>query len=248
MGTLTNALKSLFYSNNSNAASATSRIPLLDTNGNPVGSDTLANINSKNPLYTGGVFCASLEEASGSYYYRFRQASQAATYKATAVGAAVFEAGKLLIIAKDESATTLQWASSNVTGGSGNKSREAAVADMNGRTNTSTIISTLGEAASAASYCASYCPSFVEGSMSTVAGAGKWWLPSMGELFMMWSHFTEINMVMSLIGGTPLPAVSHWSSTEYSATNAWHLNFSNGNFYINNKTSQYRVRPVSAYY
>lgn len=37
--------------------------------------------------------------------------------------------------------------------------------------------------------------------------------------------------------------------TENSATNAWNLNFSNGNQNNNNKsTNQNRVRPVSAYH
>lgn len=35
--------------------------------------------------------------------------------------------------------------------------------------------------------------------------------------------------------------------TENSATNAWNLNFNNGNFYNNNKTNANSVRPVSAF-
>lgn len=41
--------------------------------------------------------------------------------------------------------------------------------------------------------------------------------------------------------------VNYWSSTEYSATNAWNLNMNNGNRWNNSKTTnQNRVRPVSA--
>ena len=39
------------------------------------------------------------------------------------------------------------------------------------------------------------------------------------------------------------------TTTENSATNAWNLNFNNGNQNNNTKsTNQYRVRPVSAFY
>ena len=39
------------------------------------------------------------------------------------------------------------------------------------------------------------------------------------------------------------------TATENSATNAWNLNFNNGNQNNNDKsTNQYRVRPVSAYH
>jgi hypothetical protein len=42
--------------------------------------------------------------------------------------------------------------------------------------------------------------------------------------------------------------IRHWFMTEYSGTNAWNLNFSNGNVNRNNNkvTNQNRVRPVSA--
>ena len=37
-------------------------------------------------------------------------------------------------------------------------------------------------------------------------------------------------------------ADNHWSSTENSSTNAWKLNFNNGNQNNNNKTNNKRVR------
>ena len=46
---------------------------------------------------------------------------------------------------------------------------------------------------------------------------------------------------------SPLERTNYWSSTEYSSSNAWNVNFSNGNVNTNSKTSNSnRVRPVSA--
>lgn len=74
------------------------------------------------------------------------------------------------------------------------------------------------------------------------------YIPSLGELYFMLAHFTRINAALEAVGGEPLRNDWYWSSTQYSATNAWYLNLDNG--YANNITkaaNQYRVRPVSAF-
>ena len=192
---------------------------------------------------TGGVLIAT-RESDG--YPRFRQIDQAASYASQAVGVAVFHAGHLIIIAKDEDSK--QWATSNVTGGNTALGRMAAMADFNGKANTDTIITTLGTNAPAATYCRNYYPSNVEANDGNF-GAGRWWLPSAGEKWIMWSHLFEINRALTAIGGTPLNrGVWYWTSTELSATYAWHLFFGNGGFSYSGKTDEYRVRPVSAFY
>lgn len=237
-------LKKWFYTQGTQAASASARIPLLDASGNPIGSDTPNNLFKQQPLFTGNVGVAT-RESDG--YPRFRQPDQAASYISTAVGVWVQESGKLLIVAKDQVAST-KWATSNVSGGTTTKNREAAIADMAGRANTSTIISTLGDNAPAAKYCHEYFPTNVESSDGNF-GASRWWLPSGGELWMIWSHLLEINRIMSIIGGAELNRGQwYWSSTEYSATGAWSLSFNYGYFYGGSKAYEYSVRPVSAFY
>jgi hypothetical protein len=111
-------------------------------------------------------------------------------------------------------------------------------------------MTTLGANAHAAKYCNEYHPSNVD-SADTNMGAGRWWLPSLGEMAMIWAHVREINCVMAAISGTAIPVVSSWgwSSTENSATTAWYLDFLNGYFSANTKTTtEYLVRPVSAFY
>ena len=81
--------------------------------------------------------------------------------------------------------------------------------------------------------------------------AGQWWLPSIGELWMMYSNFNKINYCMSLIGGKPLVRSRYWSSTESGSANALSLSFADGIFYHWSNKSQGtdgHVRPVSAFY
>ena len=73
-------------------------------------------------------------------------------------------------------------------------------------------------------------------------------IPSLGQLYFILLHFAAINAALSAVDGEELAETWYWSSTEYSATNAWYLHFGNG--YANNNTkasNQYRVRAVSAF-
>lgn len=245
MGTFKDSLKKWFYTQGTTAATETSRIPLLDASGNPIGSDTLDNIFKLNnqTSFTANVGVAVYE----SNYLRFRQPDEALSKASIAVGVWIQEGGKLIVVAKDQQAST-KWATSNVSGGTTAKGREAAIADMDGRANTSTIITTLGDNAPAAKFCHEYYPSNVDAANAFV-GAGRWWLPSAGELWMIWSHLLEVNRILAQIGGTALNRSQwYWSSTEYSAAAAWYLSFSTGSFDGGYKANEYSVRPVSSFY
>lgn len=74
------------------------------------------------------------------------------------------------------------------------------------------------------------------------------YIPSLGELYFMLAHFTRINAALEAVGGEPLHNDWYWSSTQYSATTAWYLGLDDGSAYRYTKaTTQYRVRPVSAF-
>lgn len=49
------------------------------------------------------------------------------------------------------------------------------------------------------------------------------YIPSLGELYFMLAHFTQINAALEAVGGEPLRDNGYWSSTGYSATYAWGL-------------------------
>lgn len=58
----------------------------------------------------------------------------------------------------------------------------------------------------------------------------------------------EINALLEQHGAEKIRDDWYWTETEPSATYAWHLNFSDGHQYDNNKsTNRHRVRPVSAF-
>ena len=247
MGTIQNALKALHNANTSAAASG-ARVPILNSSNELMGSDSYANFAKKlqQVLPTiGNVMVVTNIDS----YTRFWPADRAleSGIASIAVGAGIIENGRTLIIAKDQE--TKAWATSSVAGGNSYLGREAAIADFNGRSNTQTILTTLGANAPAATYCNQYHPSNVDSGDSNM-GAGRWWLPSCGEMAMIWAHVREINFVMAAIGGTAIPVGSSWgwTSTEYSASSAWLLGFGYGPFGYSLKSGEPLVRPVSAFY
>lgn len=74
------------------------------------------------------------------------------------------------------------------------------------------------------------------------------YIPSLGELYFILAHFTQINAALKAVGGEPLHDDWYWSSTQYSATNAWFLYLCSGGAGSYTKAaSQHRVRLVSAF-
>ena len=73
------------------------------------------------------------------------------------------------------------------------------------------------------------------------------YIPTLAELYLICLNRKAINAAMRFVGGQEL-AGWYWSSTEYSATNAWLLNLNSGSAYFTTKaTCACRVRPVSAF-
>ena len=250
MGTFKDSLKKWFYTQGSAAGTTGSRVPLLDASGNPIGSNTLPNVGKLMEQACPTIGNVMVVTNADSYT-RFWPADRAleSGFASIAVGAGIIENGRTLIIAKDQG-SSLKWATSNVTGGTTAISdRRAAIADFDGRAKTTTILNTLGDNAPAAKYCNEYHPSNVDAA-DTNMGAGRWWLPSLGELAMIWAHVRAVNFVLAAIGGTQIPVGSGWtwSSTEYSAARAWLLDFGYGGFNDYGKPHEGSVRPVSAFY
>lgn len=235
-------IKKYFYTNSSAAASATARIPLLHSGGDPIGCDTLENIELASPTRTCGVLFATTDGSNIDFCNPYDVRHTANDYRVI-FGVAIIEGGKCVIVGKDE--TSLQWAKTNAaSGGTAYLDREQALADFDGMANTATIHQTLGSNAPAAEYCLKYFAKDVQ-STSPSVGVGKWHLPSFGELFMVYSHLIEVNRCLDIIGGTPLNRSSwYWSSTEYGGTTAWYVPFDGGSLGSHGKTNEDRVRPV----
>lgn len=169
-------------------------------------------------------------------------------------GVVVVEGGKVLVVAPTEADSAgLLWSSAAVSGGATTTSdRVTAMNDWNGKANTASIIA--ASTSTAVTNTSAYAPGFCNLYSRVNANgkgldAGKWWLPSAGELMMIYANMTKINYVLSLINGaTQLSESYYWTSTEYSATYAWLLGLGNGYLYGSTKASnKFRVRPVSAF-
>ena len=160
-------------------------------------------------------------------------------------GVAIVEGGKILIVAPTEcDSAGLLWSSAAVSGGGTTTSdRVTAYSDWAGKANTTAQI-THAEC-QGASYAPGFCAQYSHGGLA----AGKWWLPSLGEMFMIYANMTKINYALSLItGATQLSETWYWTSTEYGSTLAWRLYLDDGAMNTRTKAStRFRVRAVSAF-
>lgn len=233
--------------------SASQYIPLSDGSGN-VTKITLANLKAS---LLGGLNLNAMNDGVFIMFHRKSddyplavKPDKWASYQNSgeiAEGVMVVEGGKILVVAPTEA--TLYWSSAAVSaGGKTTTDRETALNDWTGKASTAAQI-THNECKTesyAPGFCASYERVNANGNGLT---AGSWWLPSLGELMMIYANTRKINYALSLINGaTQLAETWYWSSTEFSATNAWYLNLSDGYAYGGTKaTYQHRVRPVSAF-
>lgn len=72
-------------------------------------------------------------------------------------------------------------------------------------------------------------------------------IPALGVLNIIAHLRDEINEALAYIGGQELKDTWYWSSTEYSLTYAWYVNFSNGIATYYNKYLAGAVRAVAAF-
>ena len=102
-----------------------------------------------------------------------------------------------------------------------------AVADWNGRANTEHIL---------------------EIGTNIVLDENEW-IPSVAELYLIYLNKRSINAALYYSGGSRIKDGWYWSSTEYSATNAWYLLLNGGGLSYWDGKAQYRgyVRIVAAF-
>ena len=250
--------------NNLPAESDAAYLRALDNSGNPIRiskadlSRLMAELMPQNELYNkldDGVFIM-YHRRSDDYplIVKPHKWTSLQNSREIADGVAIVEGGKILIVAPTQATTKLTWSSGDVSGGGTTTSdRVTALNDWNGKTNTQKQIAASKEGAvtNTASYAPGFCNLY---SRSNANGkgltAGKWWLPSLGEMMMIYANMTKVNYALSLISGaTQLVGDAYWTSTEASATYAWRLYLDDGNAASGStKASNQRyVRAVSAF-
>ena len=163
-------------------------------------------------------------------------------------GVLVMQGGKMLVVAPTY--TALPWSSAAVSaGGKTTTDRLTALNDWEGKANTAAQVT--HPECSGASYAPGFCHQY---SRTNANGkgltAGKWWLPSLGELMMIYANFRKINYALSLINGaTQLSNTWFWSSTESNTEKVWATDFSKGDTNANAQKMNHTnvVRPVSSF-
>ena len=76
-----------------------------------------------------------------------------------------------------------------------------------------------------------------------------WYIPSVAEMYLIYLHRKAINEALEYVGGSPIPGIWYWTSTEYSEAHAWGLSLCDGYLIWGTKTcSQRRVRPCRSIY
>lgn len=246
-------------------------IPLVDSNGNI----TRITLDAFRKAVTGGLDLNAIEDGIFIMYHRTsdgyplmvkpHQWPSVESGGEVADGVVVFEGGRHLVVAPTQ-ADAQPWSSAAVQADSPNygnddnyaaevsgNNRLAAMLDFNGRQHTDAAIkaSSSAHVTNTVSYAPGYCRAYSRAnSKGKGLTAGYWWLPSVGELLMMYANKLKINYALSLIKGAQLLDTSwYWSSTEISSAYAWSLNFGDGYlYYWHDKVGDKgHVRPVSAF-
>jgi hypothetical protein len=171
-----------------------------------------------------------------------------------AEGVLVIEGDKHIVVAPTEATDKLLWSSGDITTGNATTAdRMVVMKDFDGKARTAKAIAASGDGhiTNTADYAPGFCNLY---SRVNANGkgliAGRWWLPSTGELFMMYSNMDKINYALSLItGATQLARDWYWSSLEPNAASAWILYLGNGALddWYNKSQNKGHVRPVSAF-
>ena len=155
------------------------------------------------------------------------------------VGVLVVEDDHKIVVALEDAPENLHWSKNYGLFNQSVEDTENAESDFNGEQHCLKFNSLIFPAAY---YCLHY-----------KKGGREWYLPSSGELWLIYRYLDEIQTALSVVGGqklittwddgTPL----YWSSTENSATNTWLLYLSGG--YLKGYGTKVggiaKVRPVS---
>lgn len=151
---------------------------------------------------------------------------------ADCIGIGVKLGGRSLVVATEDEADgeeiTLTSAKDTTTNGVYYPNYIDALSDLNGRQNTEHLKEI--------------------GLNSRICLKDGWHIPSLGEMYFILLNLKAINQALAYAGKSPLKDDWYWTSTEASATYAWHLNLGSGNATGGTKASIQRyVRAVSAF-
>ena len=139
----------------------------------------------------------------------------------------VIDSGRKIAVELEESEEELCMLEEYKSVGKEFDTRDEAIKDFNGKDNTSAL---LKENSPAAKYCAE---------------RGKH-LPSAGEMKLVNKYRELVDAALVMAGGKPFQCAWYWTSTQYSSSNSWLLDWSDGSVGLGNKGNSNRVRAFAA--
>ena len=155
------------------------------------------------------------------------------------IGVLVVEDDHKIVVALEDSPENLNWSKERKLVNQSIENLVEAKSDFNGEL----YCRNLNSPDFPAAY---YCLNYKKGNRS-------WYLPSSGELLLIYRHLEEIQNALSIVGGKKFVTTWdddvpwYWSSIEYSATTAWLLNLNVGGIsrWRSKVVCRGKVRPVS---
>ena len=161
------------------------------------------------------------------------------------VGVVIIDPRQNLVISKNDSPMKLTWSVSEYDGRNKemnvNKKlkRDVAKTDLQGEKYAIKLRERIGNCP-ASDYC-----------LGLKDGGRKWYLPSAGQMFLIYDYINDVQNALIEVGGHPLYTgnIGYWTSTERTFNVSFEFNFGNGQLYnwsVKN-TSKLFVRPVSTF-
>lgn len=161
------------------------------------------------------------------------------------VGVVIIDPRQNLVISKNDSPMKLTWSVSENDGTNKemnvNKKlkRDIAKTDLQGEKYAIKLRERIGNCP-ASDYC-----------LGLKDGGRKWYLPSAGQMFLIYDYINDVQNALIEVGGHPLYTgnIGYWTSTERTFNVSFEFNFGNGQLYnwsVKN-TSKLFVRPVSTF-
>lgn len=195
----------------------------------------------KCPFDTSKVFCIVTEVCQvGSILYSDKTCSKTVRPNKRAI-AVVFDSEKKLAIALEEKTST--WSPSGRDAEdiiALSDCTEPLTCNIIGKSNTSKIVSQYGNNTN---YAAGYCANYV----TQGTNKGDWYLPSMGELNLLYKVKSVVNATLRLLDRSVFSEYYHWSSNEYGYNSrSWELDM-RGGYGDYGKNGSFFVIPVLAY-
>lgn len=221
-----------------------------------IAKDDMVDLMNKNLTALGdGVFIGKIHKETWGSYPRMEpwQTTNIGIERADADAIVIQYGGYRLGIALDEA--TRQWGSSTTVQVNSNQDLNS----YDGKARTAAIMANAAFAAdSPDTYAVAYAYAYSKGHTGDPGGdstitAKSWWLPTMGDLALIHGHFNTINLAIARIKAAgkqqaiPLNRAPYWSCVEDGASGARYLNFDNGLRGYGSRSSQRRVRPVTAF-